>query len=505
MGSSKKIAQGVFWTTFFNLVNGAYGFISVPILIAYFGKSNYGLIGIAISINVYLRLMDLGFNSTNVRFFSNWLAKKDFLNVNRLFQTSLAFYGTIGLLNGAILLIISCFSDPIFNLAYEQDAILKHLLYILAISAIISWFTSCFDQLIKAHEYVGWLQKISLLPKLCQLIILGITVWGRLSIEQYYALTAFSMFVIIPFAVYKIRKIAPYVSFMPHIDSKILKTILPYCLNIFSFSLFQFSLYNLRPVFLGIQGTVESVADFRILNGIISIVLMLGGAFTGVILPSASKVVALGDKTAQDRIAYDGTKYISIILCFCSFGMMSVSKEMLQIYVGPEYLYLDIWLLIWLLITTLSHNQAISSLILSGSDIRAITYSTAVASIIGLILCWFLVPYLGVGGTVIGFGVYNLIQILFYYLYYWPKMNIDSFRVFKSSFIPGVAIGAIAMLLVKYGIKYVLWIDNDWIKFFTEGTAFTLFYVMMVYFFVLNKSDKVFFLKLIKRNNRNVN
>ena len=42
MGSSKKIAQGVFWTTFFNIVNGVYGFISVPILIAYFGKSDYG-------------------------------------------------------------------------------------------------------------------------------------------------------------------------------------------------------------------------------------------------------------------------------------------------------------------------------------------------------------------------------------------------------------------------------------------------------------------------------
>ena len=58
MGSSKKIAQGIFWTTFFNLVNGVYGFISVPILITYFGKSDYGLIGIAISTNIYLRLMD---------------------------------------------------------------------------------------------------------------------------------------------------------------------------------------------------------------------------------------------------------------------------------------------------------------------------------------------------------------------------------------------------------------------------------------------------------------
>ena len=75
MGSSNKIAKGVFWTTLLNIVNGIYGFISVPILIAYFGKADYGLIGLAMSVNVYLRLMDLGFNSTNVRFFSNWLAK----------------------------------------------------------------------------------------------------------------------------------------------------------------------------------------------------------------------------------------------------------------------------------------------------------------------------------------------------------------------------------------------------------------------------------------------
>ena len=77
MGSERKIASGVFWTTLVNIVNGVYGFISVPILLACYGKSDYGLIALAMSVNVYLRLMDLGFNSTNVRFFSNWLAKKD--------------------------------------------------------------------------------------------------------------------------------------------------------------------------------------------------------------------------------------------------------------------------------------------------------------------------------------------------------------------------------------------------------------------------------------------
>lgn len=500
MGSGGKIAKGVFWTTLLNIVNGVYGFISVPILIAYFGKSDYGLIGLAMSVNVYLRLMDLGFNSTNVRFFSNWLAKKELDKVRKLFQTSLAFYGSIGFLNALILILISCFSSQLFHLQGEQDLILKHLFYILAISAFMSWQTSCFDQLIKAHEYVGWTQKITLLPKMLQIAILGMTVCCHLTIEWYYALTAFSMFLVIPFAIHKIRHIAPYVSFIPFIDKPIFKTILPYCLNIFSFGLFSFSINYLRPVFLGMQGDIESVADYRILNGVITAVLMLGGAFVGVILPSASKVVALGDKKAQDQITYDGTKYISITLCFCCFGMMSVSREMLLLYVGSDYLYLDVWLVLWLLTTLTAHNQAISSLILSGSDIRAITCCTIVSSLIGLLACWFLIPAFKVGGTVIAYGIYGMIQILFYYLYYWPKkMHINSGKVFKYSFFPSVMTGIVAMLFARFVLKQISWTDSVWGNFLMEGFVFTLLYIGMVYAFVLNAKDKSFFLKLIRK------
>lgn len=99
-----------------NIVNGIYGFISVPLLIAYFGKSNYGLIGLALSVNVYLNLMDLGLNSTNVRFFSNWLAKGEKDNVNKLFGTSMSFYGVVGLLNAIIMFVVGLFAQQIFHL-----------------------------------------------------------------------------------------------------------------------------------------------------------------------------------------------------------------------------------------------------------------------------------------------------------------------------------------------------------------------------------------------------
>ena len=243
MRSSKQIATGIAWTMIYNVVNGIYGFVSVPILIAYFGKSDYGLIGLAMSVNVYLRLMDLGFNSTNVRFFSNWLVKKDYRKVSRLFQTSISFYGLIGLFNAIVLFAISVFSDSLFNVTLEQDVIVKHLLYILSISAFISWFTSCFDQLIAANEQVGWIKRLSLLPKLLQVIVLVLTITLHFSIEGYYALTAFSMLAMIPFMVTKIRQLCPFVSFRPCFDTSIFKEVIVYSINIFSFGFFVLTCY----------------------------------------------------------------------------------------------------------------------------------------------------------------------------------------------------------------------------------------------------------------------
>lgn len=492
MGSIQKIVSGVVWSTIVNLVNAVYGFIAVPILISHFGKTEYGLIGLAMSINVYMNLMDMGFNSTNVRFYSTWLAENKHDRLRKGFQTSLSFYGIIGLLNALIMILIALFSSSIFNVTHEQNVVLKHLVYILAVTAFCNWFSSCFDQLIKATENIAWLQKRTLATRIIMIIVLVATVVFNLSIELYFALTMLAQLVIVPMSISKIKKLTPFLSLIPKWDSQTFKEMLPYSLNIFSFSLFQFSFYNLRPVFLGIQGTMESIADYRILNGIIGVVTMLGGAFTGILLPSSSKVVTNHNKEGYYRMAYDGTKYISILCCFCCFGMMSVGPEVITMYVGEAYLYLIPWFNLWLLCTLGTHNQAISSLILAGSDIRAISYSSIVASVLGLLVAWFTIPYYDIGGVCIAFAVYCIIQLLFFYFYYWPKkMAIRSSRVFNRSFLPYVLIGIAVSSLSSY-IPCTGWILSD---FFCKGLIFAVLYILFVWH-VLSPNDKKFILSI---------
>ena len=495
MGSSNKIVKGVVWTMLLNIVNAVYGFVSVPILINHFGKTEYGLIGLAMSINVYLQLMDMGFNSTNVRFFSTWLSGKEHGKVKNAFQTSLSFYAIIGLINALILIIISFFSETIFNVTYEQNVILKHLIYILSFSAFCSWFSSCFDQLIKATENVEWIQKRTLVTKILMIVVLFVSVYFKLNIELYFVLTCLATLSIVPLSISKIKKDLTFISFRPKVDKETFKEMLPYCINIFSFSLFQFSFYNLRPVFLGIQGTIDSVTDYRILNGVIGIVSMFGGAFMNVLLPSTAKVVAQGNTSAYYRVAYNGTRYISIVVCFCCFGMMSVGKELLTMYVGEEYLYLIPWFNFWLLCTLGTHNQAISSLIFSGDDIRAITYSSVVASVIGLIVAWFSIPSLQIGGTVVAFGIYSIIQLAFYYCYYWPKkMNIDSWKVFYSCFLPYFFLGCIVYAI----IVHLLVSDTSFINFIFKGLLFTALFIPVSYF-LMGREDRIFIRNLIYR------
>ncbi len=500
MSSSQNIASGVVWSVIVNLVNAVYGFIAAPMLIRYFGRSEYGIIALAQSANAYMFLFDMGLSSTNIRYFAKWISEDNKIKTIKLMQTCTSFYGCVGLINAIILIIIYFFSDSIFNVTPEQDEILKLMILVLMATAIINWYTSCWGQIISATENVAWMQKRTLLSKFLMMISLVLTLVLKLSIFQYFVATIIAGLAIIPLTYTKLKDLTPYVSILPKFDKEIFKEILPYSLNIFSFGLFQAAFYNSRTFFLGIQGNVESVTDFNVMNSIANMISMISGVFIGALLPSTTKVVAHDDKSNYYRVAYQGTRFVSIVLCFCSFGIMCISSDLMIIYVGEDYLHLVPWLNLWVLFLVSSHNSAISSLILAGNDVRAITYSTTIASIVGLFVTWYSIPILLAGGPVLGYVVYTTIQILFYYLYYWPVvMKIDSLLVFKQSFLIYVIIGAFICLLVT-AIPHT---HNHWINVFLYGGLFTITYFLIVYS-LLKKEDKEFLICTInkKRNDQ---
>jgi len=501
MSKSAKLFGGFFWSTSLNVINGLYGFISIPILLNYFGQQNFALIGIAISINVYLKLMDLGLAAGNVKFFSTYIINNEKKNLLTLFQSSLAFYGAIGIFNFLILAILSFYSDKLFQISTDQISILNILLIILGTSAFANWVFSVFDHFLRANELIGWYQRVQIIPKVFQFVYLFLTIHYKLDLVSFFLGFISLQFITIPIIISKVKTIEPSISFLPVYNKELYKDVLPYCLSIFSFSIFQFSAVYLRPLILSLRSDLYAVTDFRIIEGYANLILIFSSSFVSIFLPLASKSNAINDKSSKNIIIYTGTKFISTFISFVIFFFVINSSDLLELYVGRKYLYLSPLLNIWVLSLLASHNSAISSLVLSSNRLKPIVYISALSTTISLAFSWFAAPTYGLSGVLCGYLIYVLIQTCFYYFYYYPSvLKIDSKKLFYLSFLKPTSI-LLFNAIITYCLLYS-WtfspVTNIAFKFFIFSTFFILSST-----FIFNNDEKTY-LKNLASNIFNV-
>jgi len=499
MSSSKKAFGGLFWNLSGNVLNVAYTLFSVPILLHHFGKEQYGLIGLAFQINVYLQLMDMGLASGNIRFFSKWIAQGKLSRVSKLFQSSLVFYGVIGIVNVFILGVCAYLSQWMWHLDNAQAVIMHRLFYVLMISAFFGWISTLFDQFLKANEILGWEQRLLIFIKIIQLIILYLTLRLDLSVTIYFMLACFASLLIFPFTILRIRRLKNKVSFVPKYYRRIFMAVLPYSLSAFGVQIFQFSATTLRPLILSFRSGINPFADYRILNGFASTIMTMSVGFVGILIPMATKAVASGNTSSRDKIAYQGTKYLTIFLSLIVFGFVLVSKDVLCMWVGDKYAYLDPWLKLWVLTMLFSHTSAISSLVFAENRLMPVMYISAFSATTSLILAWYLVPQYQVGGIIISYLFYCISQITFYYSYYYRKvLRLDIGRIlFRSFFTPAVLL-CICAVAAHYSVSFFV-LNGRVGRILATGSAFIIFSCPIVFFVLLNADDKMFIKRLLSR------
>ena len=497
MGRAKTIFSGISWTIIQNVVNVLYGIVSVPFLLHYFGKEQYGLIGLALSVNVYIHLLDMGMTNSNVRFFSEFIAKGDKHKEQSLFSLSHLFYLGFGVLNSLILFAVSFLVNVLFKVSAEQAITLRNLLWILALNATFSWVSVAFDQYLQSKELIAWIKKRTTLLKIIQFGILAATILFKFTIEVYFFFYIFFTTVILPLSIIKIKKVSPDIRVSLKFDKEVFRLVIPYALSIFSFSIFQFLALNARPLFLGNMSGPASVADYQIMSTITSVVTVISTSFMQVLLPIMTKLTVSGDKDSVYKVVYSGTKYANILLSFVIFMLIVCLNELLILYVGQEYTVLTKWLSLWLLTLLLAHRNVMTSLVFTEKKIASVSVMGALAMVVAFIVYALCIPYFGVGGVVLGFLAHELVHTLFYYLLFFPqRLHFNAIGVFSKSVLPTWAIFGVLSLLIRcINLDFL----SVWIRLFLEGSIMLILVFLSTRFLLLSKGDIVFLHGLITR------
>ncbi len=476
-----------FWSTASKILNAIFGFVSVPILLDQFGKSDYGILSIAMACNAYMYVLDLGMNVGAVKYYSQWKTEGKLDLLERVVRTNITFYLFIALTNILLLLCCMFWGSSLFAIPADKTVLLNSCFIILISFSVLNWVGAVFYQLLVANEMLGFAMKVQCVQVLLKGILVAFVLFSEISLLTYFFyFTLIVSLPVIPYA-FICRRKSLIKSLLPAFYFSDLKIVLLYSLSIFALTLLQVTAVQSRPIILGIfsENGDLAVADFRIVELIPAFLIVVCGMFSSIFLPRTSAIVARSDKQELIDFANTWTLRTSILANLLCVPFMLCAADVLFAYVGPDYTHLSIWLVIWCLTVILQiHTTPGNAIVLAYGKTRPLVVVTFLGCVVSIGFNILLVPSWGLGAAVLSYLLYVLIIIGQYYLYYYRNiLHLQSMRMFKnfagptllallvlgvcmilSNYIPGIesyttrweAILICGLKVIVWGILYIL-------------------------------------------------
>lgn len=432
---SNYYISSFFWSTVAKLLNAIWGFISVPLLLGYYGKAEYGLLSIATACNGYMHLLDLGMNTGAVKFYSQWKVEGKIDKIFNVARTNITFYLLIAVVNIILLLLVAFYGENLFSVTHEQFLQLRMCLFVIAMFCVLSWITTVFNQLLIADKQMAFTMQVQCVQAVLKTFAVVLVFIADLTLTTYFFyVTAFVALAIVPYA-YKCKKDGLIDSFKPSWRWDDFKVVMVFSLSIFALSLFQMTATQSRPILLSMFAVngATAVADFKIIEVVPQLIIMIGGTFSGIFLPKTSEMVARKDEKAMHDFAYKWTTYTTVVVAIMCFPFILCAREVLSAYVGSEYSYLSKWLIVWCVTVLIQmHTTPGNALVLAQGKTKLLVKVTAMACIISMVLNVFLCRCIDVGSAVIAYLVYVLIMIGLYYISFYKKLlHLRRLKLFK--------------------------------------------------------------------------
>ena len=215
--------------------------------------------------------------------------------------------------------------------------------------------------------------------------------------------------------------------------------------------LFQLILYLSdsvdRLIVLNLLGITKLGIYTVALTGAMSMTMILNLPLQATLIPGMSEIYA---KSGVDRISKSftiSTRYISILFIPMCVGLAVLSPLALYILAGSKYLEATIPLsVISISLALYGYSTALISALTVLEETLKVTISVLLASILGLVLNFLLVPYLGINGASISRIIMYCSMLLFLISFSLKLMRIS----FDMSSILKATISSIIMAFVLF-------------------------------------------------------
>ena len=455
------------------------GFLLTPFFLHHLGASTYGLWVLVSSTIAYGGLLDFGISSAITKYVSEYRARDQMSEAQRLIATGLSVYTLIGFLIFLLSLVFAPLFPLIFRVPPNQHMLAMQVVLLSGISLGISIPCTTPSAVLRGLQRFDVINLINAMGTLSYLVTSITVLWlggGLLGLVAMSIPTTLLMQ--IP-AILFIRRFAPELNFgWRGADYRLMHKVASYSFALFIGNVAGQIQTKTDEIVIGINLPVASVTPYAIARRLSEIPQILTDQFMRVLMPLASQLHADADHTRLRTLYITSTRLTLVSFVPLACGIVFLAKPFLTIWVGPIYANYAYLVLILTAASLIDTSQWPAGSILQGMALhRRIAVISLVSAFINLGLSIWLVHPWGLTGVALGTLIPTSIECLCFVLpYAVQKLEVSWQTVLTEIFLPSI-VPVIPMALILYSLIR-LWQPDSYLSIILVGVVGLIVYAV---------------------------
>ncbi len=487
--------------TYINIfLSNTLGLLLTPFIIKSLGHSEYGLYTLIGSFVSYLTLLDLGLNNSIVRFVAKYRAENDLVGERKFLGTTMWVY--LGISGVLVLIGLGIYTqlDNLFSKTLNADEMgkAKTMFLILILNLAITIPGGAFQAICNARQYFVFPRLLSVIKYLLRAgCVFGILFLGGKAISLVIIDTVLNILIIFVsflFVTFRLKVIIPWKVF----DKNLVREIFSYSLWVFIYGIVHLFQWNAGQVVLGMTSTVTIV-------GIYGVGVMLGGyynafasAINGMLVPKAMQMIVdkrTGREMTESMITVG--RLNGYILFFILTGFMLFGKIFIYLWLGQSYVPAwDVAMFIMIGMTLLLFQVFGNSILEAYKKNRFKSLLSFFTVSSAVVTGYFLSQVYGMNGMIIPLAVAMIFNSIIMNFYFRKVFQFDYLYFFRKALLRQVVLYG-ALVLIIYNILPLVTV-NSWQSLGIFAALYSVVYLSVSWFFMMNEYEKSFFKKFIK-------
>ena len=493
------IAKGAVISYVSIFLNIVLSLVYTPWMIHQIGISDYGLYSLVGAFLGYF-MLDFGLSGTITRFIAKYKAEGNEQKVENMLGLTAKVYFALDTVIFVVLFVLYFFLSEIFGsgLTGEEIEKLKVLYCIAGVFSVLSFLFKPTSGAMMAYEFfvvnkmLDMLVRVGTVLLIVIMLLLGGNVYHLVFITGFVGFSA----ALLRYTIF-IKKSKLKINWRYFEKAELL--------GLFSFSVWvlvvqlsQMFRLSLIPTILGICSNTTEISVFSVGRNLEGMVYTISAALNGLFLPMVSRMVQAGDrKGIMDLMIRVGRIQLYIILLIFS-GFVVFGQPFINLWVGETFKvsYYVFLLLVFVNIISLTMHIGMN-LVYAENKIKHTALRVLISSLMGLVLSIIVAPKYGALGCAAGTGLALVLTQILYVDFYQRKMGLDMCCFFKNCHLKIMPL-IVAYAIVGYFVCRKLVIDS-WLMLFSVIGVYTVGYLVIVWFFLVNKYEKDLILGFVKK------